>query len=108
MSVEGIPMVRCPDWDVAGVHHAGPGAFCWVFQKPDGARRSLYVFLPSGHVARWPIHPLTTSKGHSWEWDGDEDAPTLTPSLHLLSERPDTGERKTLWHGWVTRGRLHG
>jgi len=31
-----------------------------------------------------------------WGWDGNEDKPTLTPSIHA----PD------LWHGYLTAGKL--
>lgn len=34
----------------------------------------------------------------SWEWDGNEAAPTLKPSVHII---PDG---KTHWHGWLTGG----
>lgn len=42
--------------------------------------------------------PITTgprSPGF-WGWDGNEDAPTLTPSLHVIGH----------WHGWVRAGML--
>ena len=46
--------------------------------------------------SRWPIAPETTPKGHSWDFDGDQDAPTLAPSLHAVG----------CWHGWVRAGQL--
>ena len=38
----------------------------------------------------------TQSNGESWEWDGDLEAPTLTPSI----------DHKEVWHGWLTKGKL--
>ena len=35
-------------------------------------------------------------RGAQWSWDGNEDAPTLLPSLHAVG----------IWHGWVTAGQL--
>ncbi len=31
-----------------------------------------------------------------WGWDGNEDMPTLTPSIHAPGQ----------WHGYLTKGRL--
>ena len=114
-------MTRCPDWDVGAMHDGGPGAFCWVFPdilaidevKATGrfkrSGRSLYVFLPGkAGVTRWPIRPLTTGKGHSWGWDGNEDAPTLDPSLHLKEVDEEAGTETTIWHGHVRAGMLLG
>jgi len=30
----------------------------------------------------------------SWEWDGNRDAPTLQPSVHMVGH----------WHGWLRAG----
>ena len=71
------------------------GEFYWDLQ--DG-KRQLVVMLPSpgnGLLCNWPVtHP--NGGGHQWTWDGDEDAPTLHPSLHAAG----------IWHGWVRAGRL--
>ena len=32
--------------------------------------------------------------GASWEWNGDEEAPTLQPSVHHIGH----------WHGWLRNG----
>ena len=97
-------MRRVPDGDVGAVQDGGAGTFCWIL---DDGNRSLYLFLPSG-VSRWAIRPHTLPNGHSWEWDGNEDAPTLSPSLHVIARGwPDRGiPDKTLWHGWVKAGKL--
>lgn len=55
-------------------------------------RRRLYLFLPGDTIAGvvrigGPVHPC-------WEWDGNLDAPTLTPSLDL----------RGVWHGWLQAG----
>lgn len=35
----------------------------------------------------------------SWQWDGNRDAPTLTPSLHHTATLGGCG-----WHGFLTAG----
>ena len=35
--------------------------------------------------------------GATWQWDGDREAPTLTPSID--AKRPRGG-----WHGWLKAG----
>jgi hypothetical protein len=55
--------------------------------------------LPSGAACRIPIRPLIDPKvngGHSWEWNGNIESPTLSPSIHLVGH----------WHGYVTAGRM--
>lgn len=37
---------------------------------------------------------------HVWNWDGNKDAPTLSPSIRCY-----TGD-KTLWHGFLEHGVL--
>lgn len=76
------------------------GDFYWFI--PEG-KRKLIVALPwyidrnpEAFVAGdWPIdHP--NFNGAQWSWDGNEDVPTLMPSLHW----------EGLWHGWVREGYL--
>lgn len=57
----------------------------------------IYIWLPgmSGPDA------IRIQKGppggeRVWGWDGNEEAPTLTPSIHALGE----------WHGWLRSGKL--
>lgn len=86
------------------------GDFCFVGL---GDRRSIVIRTPSEPNAAglnpsgyeqtaWPISPHATRNNHSWTWDGNEDAPTLEPSLHHKLFTPQ-GE-VTLWHGWVKAG----
>ena len=74
------------------------GDFYWDVR---GERRTLVVLIPclsgrSGWInSRWTID----HKNHcdaQWSWDGNEDAPTLDPTL-------DAGG---IWHGWCRKGQL--
>ena len=76
-----------------------PGDFFWNLSM--GEHRSLVVKLPAPEdgqrdgVREWPI-TWALSNGAQWTWDGNEDKPTLTPSLGAPN----------LWHGWVSNGQL--
>ena len=74
------------------------GDFYWDLRH---GRRQLVVALPTspadlkGTAVAWSID----FKNHcdaQWSWDGNEDVPTLTPSLHW----------EGVWHGWVQGGYL--
>lgn len=56
----------------------------WI-RYPDGSERGDIVRLPIQSPGR---------KG--WEWDGNREAPTLTPSINILVK----------WHGYMTAGKL--
>ena len=62
---------RYPEGDVGGVAFDCPGcgSDCWV--------------------------PVNVP--HGWQWDGNEQAPTLTPSL---------GQGCCSWHGYLKAGRF--
>ena len=75
------------------------GDFWWRFEANGG--RVLIVVIPShrtstGFIRSSWIVERPNSQGAQWTWDGSEDEPTLTPSLHAVGE----------WHGWVRRGEL--
>lgn len=79
-----------------------PGTFWWE-RDAAGETRYLWLCHPSSSgptqgtlvrlsVARAGPRPAPPT----WAWDGDEERPTLTPSVHTLGH----------WHGWVRRGEL--
>ena len=78
------------------------GDFYWDIR---GGKRVLVLAMPchiettdGSHVyewemSRWSIdHP--NADDASWSWDGNEDKPTLSPSLHAVG----------IWHGYVRNG----
>ena len=92
--------IRRKDWQDI-IDNGQEGDFAWPTpgEREDGQTVSahdwIYIHIPGGGVTRWGIEkPL--ANGCQWQWDGNEDAPTLTPSLHLV----DT------WHGWMRNGEL--
>lgn len=70
------------------------GAFEVVTQA-NGQRYLWFKCLgPCGKITPLPLRPVIAASGDSWEWDGNEDAPTLSPSIN------HTG----CWHGWLRAG----
>lgn len=67
----------------------------FVFIEVEGGL-SLFTILPSGICICIPVvkgPPTGTGRG-PWGWDGNEDAPTITPSIWT----------KGHWHGYLTAG----
>jgi hypothetical protein len=74
------------------------GDFAWKIT--EGNVRHL-VFLiprsPNNYLFQClPVRQGPNEAGRCWGWDGNEDAPTLTPSVHTIGH----------WHGWVRAGEL--
>lgn len=95
--IKMIPRVNADFWQ-------GPepvaGEFYWQFW---GDKRVLYLMLPhrtsKGQFVNIPTHVTIDHKndcGASWSWDGNENAPTLSPSIHTYG----------VWHGFVQKGEL--
>jgi hypothetical protein len=80
-----------------------PGDFAWDFDSEElSGDRSLpkhfiYLCLP-GCACMTAIEVQKGAAGGNrvWGWDGNEDKPTLTPSIHALNQ----------WHGYLRNGRL--
>lgn len=70
----------------------GPGDFTF-----DDEFKTIYLWLPgvSGPDAL-SIHKGPSLAGNVWGWDGNEGAPTLTPSILSPGQ----------WHGFMRSGRL--
>jgi hypothetical protein len=71
-----------------------PGDFSW--SDHPGGRRVLYLCLPGEkHMDAIPVTSVGT-QSRVWNWDGNEEKPTLTPSIEV----------KEKWHGHLQAGRL--
>ncbi len=67
----------------------------WSFTEGE-----THIFLkepPGGEIAALPIRGRFQTEYATWEWDGNREAPTLSPSI--LS-------RTTGWHGYMRAGQL--
>lgn len=97
-------------------HPREPGDF-WFMLRGTGDQSRIYTGIER-HEGKRPSHlhfinnrgehhmvairPVVQDNGASWEWDGNWDQPTLTPSIH--SHATFKGQNYTLWHGFVTKG----
>jgi hypothetical protein len=79
-----------------------PGDFCWgpEYEKDGEIFRHLYIKIPGSTSTGYDALKVCKGKDRGiereWFWDGNEDKPTLRPSI----SDPDT------WHGYLTAGRL--
>jgi Family of unknown function (DUF6527) len=80
------------------------GDFGWDTDFPDTTpdekaadTRCLYIRIPGeDNMVAIPVRRGSTNEERVWGWDGNEDQPTLDPSiLHHGA-----------WHGYLRRGRL--
>lgn len=92
MNTASCDMVRVSD-EVADSHDMPPGGFCFKTTR-EGAR-VMWLCLPNGMTSVIRIRPYAGPEP-SWEWDGNEDKPTLTPSVNAVGS----------WHGWIRAGRM--
>lgn len=81
-----------PFWDCT----ASTGSF-YIGTDQNG-QRQMWFCLPDGNVGCINLRPIVPPNPEhpSWEWDGNEEKPTLTPSVHLPGR----------WHGWFRAGRM--
>lgn len=92
-------------WEEGTIESFAPGAFAFGVQgdygKPDEKWDVIWFKCPCGCRA---ISCLYVGNGFkpkrarpdraTWEWDGNAEAPTLSPSIHHVGH----------WHGWLKNG----
>ena len=76
----------------------------WCFVNND---TRIWLLCPSqvdehGDLVNLPVHLSGTHSAASWEWDGNREAPTLSPSI-LNHGRAGEPAR---WHGFLRAGKL--
>ena len=71
-----------------------PGSACWV-NNLAGDRAILRFVCPCGCGGLGTV-PILPGYGAQWQWDGNTEKPTLTPSILRLSD--------CHWHGYLTNG----
>ena len=96
--MEAVPWEPTPGGGKRKIAPCNPrqvGEFYWDLQN---GKRQLVVMLPfqeGGATSSWSID-FPNHNGAKWSWDGNEDKPTLSPSLHWIG----------VWHGRVRNGQL--
>jgi len=61
-----------------------------VEELPEG-----YIGADRGHLGHVPITTEPEQTG-AWLWDGNEEAPTISPSINIIGS----------WHGFIREGKL--
>lgn len=94
MNKDNVDLRRVPN-PLPDGFETKPGDFSWS-EEIDG-HRTLYVCLPSDTR----MDAIRVQRGNPggprvWGWDGNEDKPTLTPSIDWPGH----------WHGHLNAGRL--
>ena len=78
------------------------GDWCFFSAKDKPDRNYIMIRCPDGNansrgsVTAWRLRAVPDPNDDDWQWDGNRDAPTLTPSLHWVG----------VWHGWMRAGEL--
>ncbi len=87
---------------------AGPGAFTYTYAEGDPERKrpiGMIHFLPGAGYGHCNIRPYS-GKRASWNWDGNIEKPTLTPSVDARPAEPHGNYPGRIgWHGFLKAGR---
>lgn len=75
---------------------AQPGAFEF-YKSGDREYAGMIYCCPCG-CGKTGALAFRPHPSPSWEWDGNMEAPTLSPSVH------DISGGKTHWHGYLRNG----
>lgn len=73
-----------------------PGDFYFAPVQGMGGDTCLHVMLPGSTFICIAVVRGNSTTPKIWGWDGNEDKPTLTPSIHTIGH----------WHGFLRAGRL--
>jgi len=80
-----------------------PGDFCWAWSM-EGAIAAICFLCPTcGANHAVGVKPGDPS---GWEWNGDLDKPTLSPSLSFAYGHPKSNP-DCRWHGFLKDGEWH-
>lgn len=95
------PFIREEDARLVAPDDMPPGAAHLAAYGADPETRELSFVCPCGchDIVTIPIK-TGEKRGFVWEWDGNDTAPTVKPSIRRL------GGCK--WHGWLTAGVFSG
>jgi hypothetical protein len=72
-----------------------PGTFAWNGDPPQG----IWSICPCGCGTRTMLPVHLNGGGRGWHWDGNLDAPTLSPSIFHYN-----GPNDPHWHGFLRGG----
>lgn len=100
-TISAVRVEDLPDEPVA----AGQFEFFTAYSDPDGGEAGLLFGCPCGcgevRALGFDTHE---SRRPRWHWDGNRDAPTLTPSINILQHNEAGQQIGEHWHGYLTAG----
>lgn len=81
-----------------------PGALEFYTAK-DRADAGILFMCPCGCGEMFGVAVHPDGGSPAWTWDGNREAPTLTPSILIYQLEKGTGARVgEHWHGFLTAG----
>lgn len=88
----------------------GPGAFCWV-TRGDPPVKYIEFLTPEMYRGneKYVEQGVPVEDGHSkpWHWDGNEDLPSLRPSISIKAKYgSNPQEWREVFHGFIHNGHL--
>jgi len=86
----------------------GPGDFFWT-RDAQGRAVEIVIWIPgneSGTVAPIPVVNGAPQNEGPWGWNGNEQKPTLQPSIFRNPPHKDHPDPRNSWHGHLIDGRL--
>ena len=89
VKIAPVKAKRFEDIDEVGKY---PGAFEY-YRIGDRYPAGIIYCCPCGCGHQGSLH-FRPDPPPSWEWDGNMDTPTLSPSVHHVGH----------WHGWLRNG----
>lgn len=103
---QSVALRRILDVESMQSGHHSAGDYCFDFDAEYlGGKRTddiYYIYLCLPGEIRWSSIQIQRGAQHPnpevriWGWDGNEDAPTITPSIHWVGH----------WHGHLNAGFL--
>src|ERR1700755_2440358 len=70
----------------------------WKNSLPDEQKPILEEYPITGEIVHLYVTSAQTPNDQkpAWEWDGNKEAPTLSPSINVIGR----------WHGYLRNGKL--
>jgi hypothetical protein len=82
-----------------------PAGLWSFYTRGDNARAGILFGCPCGCGQMMSIAFHGAGGGPQWNWDGNDDRPTTTPSILIYQLEEGTGRRVgEHWHGYLTHG----
>lgn len=92
MNTDSVDCRRVADYDAI----ERPGDFYFKPVEGMGGETCLHIKLPGGAFICIAVQRGGPCGPRVWGWDGNEEKPTLAPSIHAIDH----------WHGFLEAGRL--